>query len=213
MGRLAKLLSFVRVTRNEAKLSDVKVNPGGGPNITAEHFADAGDDSHPLVTDYVALNTDSGSGRETAIGYLDPLNEPKAQPGDKRIYGRDAESGAVVVEVWLKNDGTAIVSNDNGSVVLRPDGGTVTTTPESTFDAAADGSIKGDNGNGSFELAAGGDFLVNSVTIDTSGNITSPATITAPNVVGNTSVQAAGKELAGHDHPAGSPPGNTGPNN
>lgn len=212
MGRIARLLSFVRLTRNDAKVSDVKVNPGGGPNITAEHFADAGDDAHPLITDYVALNTDSGSGRETAIGYLDPLNEPKAQPGDKRIYGRDAESGAVVVEVWLKNDGTAIVSNDNGSVTLRPDGGTITETPESTFDAAADGSIKGDNGNGSFELAAGGDFLVNGVTIDTSGNITSPATITAPNVVGSTSVVAAGKELAGHLHPAGSPPGNTGPN-
>lgn len=212
MGRIARLLSFVRLTRNDAKVSDVKVNPGGGPNITAEHFADAGDDAHPLVTDYVALNTDSGSGRETAIGYLDPLNEPKAQPGDKRIYGRDAESGAVVVEVWLKNDGTAIISNDNGSVMLRPDGGTVTTTPESTFDAAADGSIKGDNGSGSFELAAGGDFLVNGVTIDTSGNITSPATISAPNVAGSSSVQAAGKELAGHIHPAGTPPGNTGPN-
>lgn len=212
MGRIARLLSFVRLTRNDAKVSDVKVNPGGGPNITAEHFADAGDDAHPLITDYVALNTDSGSGRETAIGYLDPINEPKAQPGDKRIYGRDAESGAVVVEVWLKNDGTAIVSNDNGSVTLRPDGGTITETPESTFDAAADGSIKGDNSNGSFELAAGGDFLVNGVTIDTSGNITSPATITAPNLVGSTSVKAAGKELAGHLHPAGSPPGNTGPN-
>lgn len=213
MGRIARLLSFVRLTRNDANVSDVKVNPGGGPNITAEHFADAGDDSHPLITDYVALNEDSGSGRETAIGYLDPLNEPKAQPGEKRIYGRDADSGAVVVEVWLKNDGTAVVSNDNGSVTLRPDGGTVVTTPESTFDAAADGSITGDNGNGSFQLQAGGDFLVNGVTIDTSGNITSPATITAPNVAGSTSMQAAGKELAGHDHPAGTPPGNTGPNN
>ena len=213
MGRIANLLSFVRLTRNSAKISDVKVDPGGGPNITVEHFADAGDDAHPLTTDYVTLNEDSGTGRETAVGYLDPINEPKAQPGDKRIYGRDADTGAVVVEVWLKNDGTAIVSNDNGSVTLRPDGGTIVETPESTFDAAADGSITGDNGNGSFELQAGGDFVVNGVTIDTSGNVTSPATITAPNLVGSTSVQANGKELAGHDHPAGSPPGNTGPNN
>ena len=70
MGRIAKLLSFLRTSRNEAKISDVKVDPGGGPNITAEHFAAAGDDSHPLPGDYVALNTDSGSGRESAIGYL-----------------------------------------------------------------------------------------------------------------------------------------------
>lgn len=215
MGRIAKLLSFLRVTRNEAKISDVKVDPGGGPNVTAEHFAAAGDDSHPLPGDYVALNTDSGSGRESAIGYLDPLNEPKAQPGDKRIYAR-GEDGVVIVEIWLKNTGEATILNENGSVTLRPDGGAITTTPESTFDAKADGSIKGANGNGSFELAAGGDFLVNGVTIDTSGNITSPATITGVNVAGSTSVKAAGKELAGHDHAitsGSSAPGPTGPNN
>lgn len=215
MGRLAKLLSFTRVIKNEAKVNDVKVDPGGGPNITAEHFAPIGEDAHPLAGDYVVTNDVNGTGREAVVGYIDPLNEPKAQPGDKRIYARD-EDGVVIVEIWLKNDGTAVISNDNGSVMLRPDGGTITTTPESTFDTAADGSIKGDNGNGSFELAVGGDFLVNGVTIDTSGNITSPATITAPNVVGSTSVEAAGKELAGHEHPitsGSSAPGPTGPNN
>jgi len=205
MGRIATLLSFVRLVKNGARVTDVKVNPGGGPNITAEHFADAGDDSHPLTTDYVALNEDSGTGRESAIGYLDPLNTPKAEPGEKRIYGRDANTGAVVVEVWLQNDGTALVANENGSVTLRPDGGTVVTTPESTFDAAADGSITGDNGNGSFELQGGGDFLVNGVTIDSSGNVTIP-----------TSLTLAGKEIAGHDHnitSGSSAPGPTGPNN
>lgn len=211
MGRIAKLLSFLRTVRNEAKISDVKVDPGGGSNITAEHFAAAGDDSHPLPGDYVFLTTDSGSGRESAIGYLDPMNEPEAQPGDKRIYARD-EDGVVIVEIWLKNTGEATVLNENGSVTLRPSGGTITTTPESTFDANSDGSIKGDNGRGSFELAVGGDFLVNGVKIDTSGNITSPATITSLNIFGSTSVKVAGKELAGHLHLAGTPPGNTGSN-
>ena len=69
MGRIAKLLSFVRVVRNGANLSDVKVDPGGGANITAEHFATPGDDSHPMPNDYVALSADSGTGRESAIGY------------------------------------------------------------------------------------------------------------------------------------------------
>ncbi len=211
MGRLAKLLSFVRVERNGAKLSDVKVDPGGGPNITAEHFAPIGEDAHPLPGDYVVTSDVRGTGREAVTGYVDPKNESKAQAGEKRIYARD-ESGAVVVEIWLKNTGEATLINENGAVTLRPDGGTVTTTPESTFDAAADGSIKGDNGSGSFELAAGGDFLVNGVTIDTSGNITSPATVSSATVEAP-SVKAGGKELAGHDHPAGTPPGNTGPNN
>lgn len=165
MGRIAKLLSFVRVTRNDAKISDVKIDPGGGSNITAEHFAPAGDDSFPLKTDYVVTNDIPRTGGEAAIGYLDPINTPKAQEGDKRIYARDANTGAVIVEIWLKNDGTAITSNSNGSFTLNPDG-----------------SIKGSNGAGSFELQAGGDFVVNGVTIDTSGNIVTGGTLNADDV-------------------------------
>jgi hypothetical protein len=213
VGFLAKLLSFNRATNNGVKVNDVKVNPGGNPNITAQHFSDPGDDSYPLPGDLVALNDDSGTGREYVAGYLDPNNQQKAQLGDKRIYGRNADTGQTVVEIWLKNDGTAIVSNNKGSVELLPNGGTIVRTPETTFSISAEGSILGQNGNGSFELAQNGDFFVNGVTIDTSGNITSPATITAPNLVGSASVRAKGKELVEHNHPAGSPPSNTGPNN
>lgn len=216
MGWVGKILSFTRVSRNNAKISDVKVDPGGGPLVTAEHYAPAGDDSQPLTTDYALAVDVLSTGGAAITGYVDPINDPKAQPGDKRIYGRDADTGAVVVEVWLKSDGTAVVSNNEGSITLRPDGGLVLTTPASTFDAKADGSIKGDNGGGSFELEAGGDFVVNGVTIDTAGNITSPATITGVTLAGSSSVTADGKELAGHDHPinsGSSAPGPTGVNN
>lgn len=207
MGRIAKLLSFVRVTRNDAKISDVKIDPGGGSNITAEHFAPAGDDSFPLKTDYVVTNDIPRAGGEAAIGYVDPINTPKAQPGDKRIYARDANTGAVVVEIWLKNDGTAIISNYNGSNMLRPDGGSIITTPNSTFDAAADGSIKGNNGSGSFELLTNGNIDLNGVNIDPSGNVTIP-----------TSLNLNGKEIAEHDHSQANDSGgnteqDTGPNN
>ena len=189
MGRIAKLLSFVRATRNGAKVSDAKVDPGGGSNITAEHFAAPGDDSHPLPGDYVALNTDSGSGRESAIGYLDALNAPKALPGDKRIYAR-GENGALIVEVWLKNTGEATILNASGSVTLN-----------------ASGAIKGSNASGYFELRAGGDFAVNGVIIDASGAVTIP-----------NSLKLAGKEIAAHDHSQANDSDNdsqqdTGPNN
>lgn len=207
MGRIARVLSFERVTRNGAKVTDVKVDPGGGAIITAEHFATPGDDSHPLPGDYVFIEDAPGSGRASVIGYLDPLNTPKAQPGDKRIYARDADTGAVVVEVWLQNDGTGTLSNDNGSAVLLPDGGSIATTPNGTFETKADGSIKGTNSSGSFELQAGGDFVVNGVTIDKTGNVTIP-----------TSLTLAGKEIAGHDHSQANDSGgnteqDTGPNN
>lgn len=187
MGLVGKLLSFVRVARNGAQLSDSKIDPGGGPNITAEHFSAPGDDAHPLPGDYVRVASVPQSGRAAVTGYVDPNNQQKAQAGEKRIYARDAD-GVEVVEVWLKNDGTALVTNSNGSVTLSPDG-----------------SILGQNGGGSFELQASGDFVVNGVTIDASGAVTIPASLTL-----------AGKEIAGHTHPitsGSSAPGPTGPNN
>ena len=198
MNVIAKLLSFVRVVRDDANVSDVKIDPGGGANITVEHFAPPGDDSFPLTTDYVLATDVPRTGSKAAAGYIDPVNTPKAVEGDKRVYARDPATGAPVNEVWLKNDGSVLISNDNGNVLLRPDGGSIVTTPASTFDCKADGSIKGDNGSGSFELQAGGDFVVNGATIDTSGNITSPQQVT-----GSVGVIAAGKQLAGHTHPQG----------
>lgn len=210
MGRIGKLLSFVRTIRRDANVSDVKLDPGGGANITSEHFADAGGDAFPLTTDYVIAVDLKRQGAASVVGYVDPINPPKSLEGEKRIYARDPTTGLVIVEVWLKNDGEATIFNANGSNTLRPDGGSVVTTPLSTFDSDADGSIAGVNGNGDFELQAGGDFVVNGVTIDTAGNITSPTSVSAPSVVANS------KELAGHDHPivgGSSAPGPTGPNN
>ena len=201
MGWVGRVLSFIRVERNTAKISDVQIDTGGGPNVTAEHFAPAGDDAFPLKTDYAVSQSVQQTGRKAVVGYVDPLNTPKALEGEKRIYGRDKDTGAVVVEVWLKNDGEAVISNDNGSVVLRPDGGIIATTPESTFDAAADGSITGQNSSGVFKLETGGDFVVNGVTIAANGDVTIPS-----------SLVLAGKEIAGHVHLAGTPPGDTGAN-
>lgn len=207
MGRIGKLLSFVRATRNGAKVSDVKLDPGGGPNITGEHYSAPGDDSFPLDADYVITNEVEGTGREDVVGYADTLNTPKALEGDKRIYARDPATGLTVVEVWLKSDGTALVSNANGSVTLRPDGGSVIATPLSTLDADADGSIAGTNGSGDFELQAGGDFVVNGVTIAANGAVTIPSSLTLNS-----------KEIAEHDHSQGDDSGgdtqvDTGPNN
>lgn len=168
MGRVAKLLSFLRTTRNGAKISDVKIDPGGGPNITAEHFASPGDDSFPLSSDYVVAVDIEGTGNEAAIGYIDPINDPVALKGDKRIYARDPNTGAAVIGLWLKNDGSGILSNANGSL----------------------------------ELKANGDFLINGVKIDAAGLVTML-----------TSLILNGKEIAEHNHPAGTPPGDTGVNN
>lgn len=178
MSCIAKLLSFVRGTSNEANVSDVKVDIGGGDNRTAQHFSNPGDDSHPLKTDYVLTSDIPRNGVKAAHGYLDPVNEGVAQEGDKRIYGRDKDTGVTVNEVWIKNDGSILESNDNGFILLEQ------------------------NGN----------VNLNGVIIDPNGNITTPTTITADTITAKTSLIAALKELVGHLHLAGVPPGDTGPN-
>ena len=121
MGSVARLLSFERVTRNGAEISIVKLNPDGGANITADHFAGAGEDAHPLPTDYLVTADIRGAGREAVVGYVDPLNEGKTAPGEKRIYGRDASGGAVN-EVWLKADGSILIENAGASILVKPTG-------------------------------------------------------------------------------------------
>ena len=210
---IAKLLSFTRVVKNEANVTDVKVNQGGSDNITAEHFSDPGDDSHPLPDDYVLGVGTPRKGSKVAAGYVDPVNTPKALEGEKRIYARNPADGSPVNEVWLKNDESVLVSNNNGSVLLKADGGSIVTTPESTFDCAASGSIKGANASGAFELTPGGTMDINGATIDSGGNIVSPGTIaaatsvSAPTVAGATSLTVAGKEMGGHTHSQGNDSG------
>lgn len=91
--------------------------------MTAEHTAPIGDDSRPLPGDYAVISSAAGTGRQSIVGYFDPANDPKTQPGEKRIYARDA-SGAMVVELWLKNTGEVLINNGAGTFVMEP-GGTV----------------------------------------------------------------------------------------
>ena len=119
-----------------------------------------------------------------AVGYLDPKANQTAGAGEKRIYSRDG-SGAQVAQVWLKADGTVVVNNSTGMITMAP----------------------------------AGTINLNGVEIDPSGNITGPGDATFSNgaVTGDTvealtSLIAALLEMVGHTHPAGTPPGNTGPN-
>lgn len=228
MGLISKLLSFTRVNRHDSNLSDVKVDPGGGPYVTAEHFAPAGDDSHPLPTDYPLIIRVQKTGKYAAIGYIDPNNAQTAEPGGKRIYGRDPE-GNQVNELWLKNDGdiladndaayieikadgTITADNDSGSIVITPAGQITLENGGGSVVIETSGQITSDNGSGSVDIAAGGTVTINGlVTIDTSGNITTPGTIAGGVVQATTSLTVASVEMSGHVHYTDGEAGNTGP--
>lgn len=188
MGLIATILDFLSVNRNNANINDVTVKSGGNYNITAEQYIAI--DKQPLKTDYAFLVQDSGTGRHVVLGYIDPINTNEANEGEEGLKGRSPEGGAVVCRVFVRNDGSVQINNENGNFVLNPNG----------------------------------DFNLNGVIIDTQGNITTPASIsasldissdtsmTAPQMTTN-SIVADGKELSNHTHPAGTPPGNTGANN
>lgn len=113
MGIVSKLLAFA--TR------EAKVDRGGGDNVTARHFSDPGDDSAPIEGDWCSISEAVGTGRQSAVGYYDAKNPAKSAPGEKRIYARDA-AGAVVSEVWLKNDKTVIITNTAGIFTMAANG-------------------------------------------------------------------------------------------
>jgi hypothetical protein len=171
--KIGKLLEFFRNPKRGAKITDAKVNLGGGENITLNHFSAPGDDSFPLTTDYVAAMSVSRNRRAVAVGYADVVNEPLTVVGEKRIYSRST-SGEPIADIHLFNDGKVVLKNENGSLTLQP----------------------------------GGDFNINGVIINTEGHVLAPG--------GGqflTTLKAAEKEIIEHTHPAGNPPGNTGPNN
>lgn len=213
MGLIAKVLSYTRIAdRFGAKASDVKHDPGGGANETGEHFQAANQDAVPLPGDYLLTVSVQRTGGEVVVGFIDPKQEQTAEPGEYRAYARDA-NGAQVVQIHLKKDGTAVINNDNGSVTLSPDGEIESRNDTAVHVIRPSGAIRGSNPSGFFELQDDGTVNINGFTVAPDGSAVSPVSVTAPTVDGTSSVQAAGKELVGHDHPAGSPPGNTGPNN
>lgn len=230
-GLVGILLAFVHGETHGAKVSNATVDPGGGANHTCEHFAPPGDDSSPLPDDYVALLSRPRADGYTAVGYVDPKSDQKSGPGEVRRYARDS-SGASVVEIHLKADKSAKISNALGSIELTPTGEIQIKSPLGTIDVLATGAITLSNALGSIalsaaggitltspsgvvEVAVGGSVTVNGVIIDPSGNVTAPSgsTISAPTVKGTSSLEAAGKELVAHIHNGVTTGvGNTGPN-
>ncbi len=99
------------------------------------------------------------------------------------------------VKIAIDDDEIRIKNNDT-SVIIGVDNVNVVTSSVTV-------DITGDSVTG---VAPGG-FDLNGFTIDASGAAASPVSLSAPSIL------ADGKELSGHDHPAGTPPGNTGANN
>lgn len=192
MGLITKLLSFSRTTPNGANTPEVKVDSGGGVTHQSELFQTANIDSVPLPGDYVATVRVQRKGGEVAVGVIDPNQDATAEGGEFRAYSRDDTQE--LAQIHIKNDASILLENDSVEVTLL-----------------ADGSAAIINSGGGIQLLPDGTVDINGVIFDPSGNVVGPIAITAQTVVGVVALSVAGIPVLGHDHPAGTPPGDTGP--
>lgn len=184
MGFIAILENFVRIAKNGAKYAEGKIDQGGVLLKTCAHFSAPGDDSHPLIGDYPLAVPIPQRGGAAIAGYVDPKNAGITAPGEKRIYARNTD-GEIQGSLWLKSDGTNILSNAVVSLTQNPDGSFALT-----------------NGPGLLTLEAGGDFVINGVRFKPGGIIEAVASLK----------DTTAREYVPHIHNAGTPPGQTGPN-
>lgn len=211
MGLIAKLLSFTRVDVEGTPTSDAKVDPGSGATLTAKHLSAPGDDAHPLDGDYVFVESDRRTGGVSAVGYVDPINEPTSKPGEKIIYSRDPDSGETIAWASLFNDGTVLVGNENGTFEITPEGEFSHVNDGVSVRAKVNGAFDVVNDVGYFKLLENGTFEVNGVTIDAQSRIVTPESVEAGSIIAS-SIIGGGKELVEHVHKAANPPSDTGPN-
>lgn len=115
-GQIAIVESSTRAQDEGAHVVEVQCDPGGGANVTAEHYNPPGVDSRPLPGDTVALQSSAGSGRMQTAGYVDTANQGKAQDGEIRIYARSVD-GAAGAEIWIKRDGAIEITVASGGKV------------------------------------------------------------------------------------------------
>lgn len=118
MGVVAIIKNFSRRVVNGITIGEAQIKPDGISTLTAQHFQPAGDDAQPLDGDYAIGVPTQRTGVVAAAGYVDSQNAPVSAPGEKRIYARDPDTGAIVCSMWLKNDGTVDIQAD-GNITIN----------------------------------------------------------------------------------------------
>ena len=121
----------------------VTVSAAAGDDISVEHFSPPGIDAPPMPGDFAGTFEGTGNGEFIAAGYIDVKNAGTAEPGDVRIYSRDA-NGAPVAEIKLI--GLGDISLESGTTMIE---------------ITAEGDVNIANASGSIVLAANGKVSIN----------------------------------------------------
>jgi hypothetical protein len=115
VGRIGQIVEVLDGGRS------VKVDLGSGQVVTAQWSTLPGDDTRPIVNDSVYLGALPGSGRWVVLGGIDPKDTRDAGAGERRMYARDS-GGDLVAAVWVKSDGSVIITTGAGDHEFNADG-------------------------------------------------------------------------------------------
>lgn len=124
----------------------VTVSAAAKDDITVEHFSPPGVDAPPMPGDFAGTFEGTASGEFIAAGYVDVKNAGTAEPGDVRIYSRDANR-APVAQIVVRGNGEILIESNPVIVLIGSDGTVSIGNGPGSFDMAADGtvSINGSN--------------------------------------------------------------------
>jgi hypothetical protein len=147
-GRLGKVSHCERTIKGDDGTPVVNVfvelgDDGHPETVTAELLAEPGVDALPLPGDEAMIEEAEGQGETSINAFADPKNAGKAEPGERRIYARDA-SGKVVFEVWIKGDGSGSLINEKGKFTLLADGSLDHNDGAFTCDPQGNAAFKGE---------------------------------------------------------------------
>ncbi len=164
LGFIGQVKGVARVVReNGTQVTEVEVDPGGGPVVTPAQFEPAGLESYPLPgIDYAVSVPVRATGRSAVVGYADPIKADGVEPGEIAGYARDPITGLLVNFWWLRNDGSFLIlaGLSGASIIMDPDGTQTISNP-----------------NGSGILNPDGSWNFNGATISPTGEITNAAGI------------------------------------
>jgi len=110
MNRFAQITEVRRASDDDGKGIELVCDPGGGNTVIAEYIQPAGDDSLPLVGDFVAIAEVESSGKFQAVGVNDPVNAGTSANGEVRRYSRNS-ARVPVAEIRLRSDGSIEINS------------------------------------------------------------------------------------------------------
>lgn len=138
---------------------------------TVQLVEQSGEESSPPLGSLVTV-VNGGQAFKLAVGVDDGI-EPIMDPGGKRLYSIDPATHKVIAELKFDPDGTVTETTPNCTRVTAPDGTFTLTNPGATITVSPAGVI-----------------TINAPTVNMTGDLNVDGTITAPDIVGTTSVIA-----------------------